>query len=155
MTGQTAASFVIARKQARSEIVHTAGCAFAAWCVADRCECAKSIRTVIPVLRADDQALGYVEAVTGVGGMSTLTAYSGSTREPAVRLGEHDTIEAAAHAVYDDAVAQAEQEAAWRRHSVEYARTTRAVAVPLFGVTALTLPNQTATGPLALHLTVD
>jgi hypothetical protein len=155
MADQTAESFVIARQQARSEIVHTSGCVFAAWCVADRCECAKAIRTVIPVQRADEQALGYVEAVTGAGGMSTLTAYSGSTREPAVRLSEHDTIEAAAQAIYDDAVAQAEQEAAWRRHCAEFAHTTRAVAVPLFGLTAMTLPNETASGPLALQFAVD
>jgi len=96
--------FVIARGQAASEIVHPNGCSLVAPFIADRCECTKSIRTVIPVLRAEDQALGYVEMITGPGGMSTLTAYGRPSSEPSIRLGEHDSVVDAAHAIYDDTV---------------------------------------------------
>jgi hypothetical protein len=158
---------------------------------------------VIPVRQVDDQAIGYVEMITGPGGMSTLTAYSQRSSEPSIRLGEHACVEDAAHAIYDDAVLQDEQEDAWRRHCAEYAKTTTPVALPLFGDTeqavpaapttaplftaeqaptssarrptnsaapiptrrpagdvalfdtVLTLPSETATGPLAFHFTVD
>jgi hypothetical protein len=140
--------FVIARDQAASEIAHASGCQFAALLIADRCECAKSIRTVIPVLRADDQALGYVEMITGPGGMSTLAAYSRRSSEPSIRLGEHDSVEDAAHAIYDDTVLQDEREYAWRRHCAEYAKTTTPVALPLFGDTEQAAPAAPSTAPL-------
>lgn len=140
--------FVIAREQAKSEIVHASGCQLVASFIADRCECVKSIRTVIPVLRANDQAIGYVEMITGPGGMSTLTAYCRPSSEPSIRLGEHDSVADAAGAIYDDMVKEDEREDAWRRHCAEYAKTTMPVALSLFGDTEQAAPTAPTTAPL-------
>jgi len=103
---------------------------------------------VIPVRRAEDQVLGYVEMITGPGGMSTLTAYCQRSSEPSIRLGEHDSVEDAAHAIYDDTVKQDEQEHAWRRHCAEHAKTTTPVALSLFGDTEQAVPAAPTTAPL-------
>jgi hypothetical protein len=95
----TVTGFSIARDHIRTNALHTFGCPARSWFNAENCMCAGVVCTVIPVLLSTGQTIGYVE-VTNSGEKQTTTAYYRRYFDKCVSLGEHDSIEKAAHVIH-------------------------------------------------------